>query len=537
MARTGNGAGAGARRKFLPFKQALVFARSLKLKCTAEWKVWSKSGGRKANIPSTPEKSYKHAGWQGYGHWLGTDNKRTKVFLPFKQALVFVRSLKLKTKAEWIVWCKSGGREANIHSNPARNYKHEGWQGYGHWLGTGNVRGGNGQQFLPFKKALVHARTLKLTNMKDWEAWCKSGVREDNMPSRPDLSYKHDGWQSYGHWLGTGNAAPKDKQFLPFKQALVYARSLKLKGKTEWVLRSKSGGREPNIPSNPDKIYKHDGWQGYGHWLGTGNVATKDTQFLPFKQALVYARFLDLKSLKEWQDWAKTVVRPANMPSAPDKYYKNDGWQGYGHWLGTGNLAGGCKLDFLPFKQALLYARTLKLKGVKEWRDWDKTGVRPANIPSCPDKMYKHNGWQGYGHWLGGTGTVAPHDKQFLPFNTALLCARSLKLKYQTEWRDWAKTGVRPSNMPSAPDVTYKHDGWQGYGHWLGTGHVHGGNVQEFLLFDKALLYARCLKLESETDWRVWCKSGACPVNIPFTPQRTYKHDGWQGYGHWLGTL
>ena len=36
------------------------------------------------------------------------------------------------------------------------------------------------------------------------------------------------------------------------------------------------------MPSNPEIIYKHDGWQGYGHWLGTGNVASKDKQFLPF---------------------------------------------------------------------------------------------------------------------------------------------------------------------------------------------------------------------------------------------------------------
>ena len=34
-------------------------------------------------------------------------------------------------------------------------------------------------------------------------------------------------------------------------------------------------------------MYKHDGWQGYGHWLGTGNVGVrKDQQFLPFKKAL-----------------------------------------------------------------------------------------------------------------------------------------------------------------------------------------------------------------------------------------------------------
>ena len=71
--------------------------------------------------------------------------------------------------------------------------------------------------------------------------------------------------------------------------------------------------------------------------------------------------------------------------------YKQEGWQGYGHWLGTSNLVGG-KLDFLPFKDALVHARALKLKGVQEWEAWRKSGVRPANVPSRPDQIYKDDG-------------------------------------------------------------------------------------------------------------------------------------------------
>ena len=89
------------------------------------------------------------------------------------------------------------------------------------------------------------------------------------------------------------------------------------------------------MPSGPDEVYKHDGWQGYGHWLGTGNVAPKDKQLLQFKKALLYARTLKLNGFKEWRDWAKTGARPANMPSHPHTTYTHDGWQGYRHWLGT----------------------------------------------------------------------------------------------------------------------------------------------------------------------------------------------------------
>ena len=198
----------------------------------------------------------------------------------------------------------------------------------------------------------------------------------------------------------TGNGAGARRKFLPFKQALVFARSLKLTSKVEWTVWSKSGGRKANMPSHPDEIYKHAGWQCYGHWLGTGKLAAGKLAFLPFKKALVHARSLKLKSLNEWRDWAKTGVRTKNIPSNPNIIYKHAGWQGYGHWLGTGNVASKDQ-QFMLFKKALLHARSLKMKSVKEWRDWAKTGARPVNIPSTPQRTYKHGGWQGYGHWLG----------------------------------------------------------------------------------------------------------------------------------------
>ena len=324
------------------------------------------------------------------------------------------------------------------------------------------------EQFLPFKEALVHARSWKLEGRSEWEAWAKSSACPANVPSRPEQTYKHEGWQGYGHWLGFGNlraGVKKDQQFLPFKEALLHARSLKLKTQKDWKAWCKSGNRPANTHSNPHRTYKHKGWQGYEHWLGTGTA--KDQQFLPFVEALLHARSLKLKGKVEWETWCKNGERPANIPSAPYRTYKHDGWQGYGHWLGTGNVAPKDQ-QFLPFKEALQYARSLKLKGVKEWRQWCKSGVREANMPSTPHQTYKHTGWQGYGHWLC-TGTVAPQDKHFLPFKEALLHAHSLKLKGVKEWQAWCQRGERPANIPARPDLTYKHEGWQGIGHWLGT--------------------------------------------------------------------
>lgn len=152
-------------------------------------------------------------------------------------------------------------------------------------------------------------------------------------------------------------------------------------------------------------------------------------QFLPFRGALLYARKLKLANQEEWKAWCKSTSRPGNIPSRPDKVYKQDGWQGYGHWLGTGKVKGGTgrQHGFLPFKDALRFARALKLKGHKEWEEWRKSPARPSNIPTHPEKIYQEDGWQGYAacgprrvallnpHFLFYL-VVFPHTRCILPY-------------------------------------------------------------------------------------------------------------------------
>lgn len=57
---------------------------------------------------------------------------------PFDEARAFVRTLGLRNQAEWYAYAKSADRPADIPTNPHAAYKDE-FQGYGDWLGTGNV--------------------------------------------------------------------------------------------------------------------------------------------------------------------------------------------------------------------------------------------------------------------------------------------------------------------------------------------------------------------------------------------------------------
>ena len=73
--------------------------------------------------------------------------------------------------------------------------------------------------------------------------------------------------------LGTGNQPNQKKNFLTFDEALRAARQLRLVSQKEWKLWCRTGARPANMPANPDKVYVHDGWMGWVHWLYHANLS------------------------------------------------------------------------------------------------------------------------------------------------------------------------------------------------------------------------------------------------------------------------
>ena len=56
----------------------------------------------------------------------------------------------------------------------------------------------------------------------------------------------------------------------------------------------------------------------------------------------------------------------------------------------------------------------------------------------------------------------------FLPFQKARAIVLKLGLKSQKEWREWSKSGERPTNIPSSPHQVYRDKGWVNTADWLG---------------------------------------------------------------------
>jgi hypothetical protein len=203
-----------------------------------------------------------------------------------------------------------------------------------------------------------------------------------------------------GDWLGTGAIAPQMRTYRLFTQAREYARSLKIKGTSGWRQFCNSNKKPDDIPANPSKAYQNTGWVSLGDWLGTGTIATHLREYKSFIQARKYVHSLDLKNVAEWKQFCVSGKRPEYIPANPNRTYKNAGWISWGDWLGTGVIALRFK-KYRSFLQARQFTHSLNLKSSAEWQQFCKSGKKPEDISTKPERTYKNKGWIGMRDWLG----------------------------------------------------------------------------------------------------------------------------------------
>jgi hypothetical protein len=303
------------KKQFRDFESARKFAKSLGLKGAKEWFVYCKSN-KPDDIPRNPQRDYKD--WVGWGDFLDTGNTYKKEFKDFESARKFAKSLGLKGAKEWKEYCVSGNKPDDIPYNVQGYYQKE-WKTWGDFLGTGTIATYN-KQYRSFETSREFVRSLGLKNVDEWREYCKSGEKPDDMTSSPQKVYKNKGWEGWGDWTGTGNTYKKE--FKDFESARLFVRSLGLGSGVKWDEYCKSGEKSHDLPMHPDQYYKNKGWKTWGHFLGTGSIASQLKQYRSFKEAREFVRTLGLKGVKEWYDYCKSGEKPDDIPTAPWNVYK-----------------------------------------------------------------------------------------------------------------------------------------------------------------------------------------------------------------------
>jgi len=284
------------RGSFRPFFEAKLFVHDLCLKSESEWQLYITGGlvhlpQLPADIPKAPWAVYKE-NWISMGDFLGTNRiaPRFKKYASYEEAKEFAKSLNLKGKEDWFLYCKGG-----IPGLPAR---------------------------------------------------------PDSIPVAPDKTYKRKDygckWINWGDFLGTNRISTRDKSksYRTYENAQLFVEELGLKTAKDW--RNYLQGAyphlpplPPDIPKKPDTIYAE--WSGWPIFLGAKMINKYDCHrlFLPFGVARDFVHKLGLKNQKEWQVYCRKdqqfihlPPKPIDIPSNPQKKYEETGWQGYADWLG-----------------------------------------------------------------------------------------------------------------------------------------------------------------------------------------------------------
>ncbi len=320
-----------SRFSWMPFEEAREYVRGLNLISSTEFTNYWRQGKLPKNIPSKPRVAYNNDGFISMPDFLGYDSI-FQDWMPFEKARDFVRKLKLKNTDDWRSYCKSNVRPLGIPSNPHTIYKNKGWESFGDWIGTGTIAS-KLSIYYSFEETREFIRALNLKNRIEWRNYRKSDLRPNYIPTNPEIVYKNSGWKGLSDWLGNSNEANHLKIYLDFEKAREYVRSLKLKNQKEWQIYARTDERPKNVPSSPEKVYNNQ-WKGYGDWLGTMSISNIKKEFLAFESAKKIIYKFHLSSAKEFRGLCKAKKIDSNIPSSPERTYKDKGWINWADFLG-----------------------------------------------------------------------------------------------------------------------------------------------------------------------------------------------------------
>lgn len=166
-----------------------------------------------------------------------------------------------------------------------------------------------------------------------------------------------------------------------------------------------------------------------------------------------------------------------------------------------------------------------------------RSNLRPNNIPTAPEDVYKNKGWIDYSEFLG-TEIISDnelHANYYLYDDAKEYVKKNYEfIKSSVQWRRYFKVNNLPFFIPLNPNISYKNKGWKGWGEFLNTGNIMNKN-KVFLPYEEAKKIVHQYNLKSNREWREFSKTKAKELKIPSGPDKSYLNKGWIDWYDWLG--
>lgn len=280
----------------------------------------------------------------------------SKSWRPFEEAKEWIQKLNLTSETKWRLYIAGEMPELpplpnDIPRAPWVAYENKGWLNWGDFLGT-NITAPRLRQYKTYEDTCDFVHSLQLKRKEDWPLYTKGEFPHlpslpIDIPACPDKTYRRkeygQKWSGWGNFLGTDRVSNQDraKSYLSYEEAKGWVKSLNLKSSVEWrkYISGKISDLPPlplSIPKKPDNFYENFEWTDF---LGFEPSRYSQKEFWDFEKAREFVCQLGLKRFYDWVDYCAGKLshlpsKPMEVPSNPQKKYKEAGWQNYAHWMG-----------------------------------------------------------------------------------------------------------------------------------------------------------------------------------------------------------
>ncbi|WP_257173417.1 VPA1269 family protein [Colwellia sp. M166] len=379
--------------------------------------------------------------------------------------------------------------DSKLPSDPDVKYKDLGWEGWDAFLGKEKKN-----LYETHQEASDAAIALNIIGKNEY----KERYKEDpKLTSTPESKYKDLGWEGFAVFLG------KEKKdfYETLQEASDAAIALNISNSGEYERRYKE---DPKLPSNPDKKYSDQGWEGFDVFLGK----EKKDHYVTHQEASDSAIALNISSGTEYR---RRYKEDPKLPSNPHRTYENLGWDNWNLFLGK-----EIKEYYETLQEASDAAITLYIRGQAEYQ---KRYKEDPKLPSSPDEKYKVLGWEGFDVFLG-------KEKKSLyeTLSEASDATIALNISSPSEYKRRYKEDPK---LPATPDKKYAALGWESFDTFLGKEKT---NFYETL--QEASDAALALNISSGIEYGRRYKEDP---KLPAYPDTKYKDQGWEGWRAFLG--
>ena len=247
---------------------------------------------------------------------------------------------------------------------------------------------------------------------------------------------------------------------------------------------------------------------GWNDWLDLLGKENKEKSYKRIEEAKQAVKRLGIQSAEEYK---KRYKEDPKLPSNPNVTYENLGWNDWTDYLEK-------KEKFYTYEEA---KQAVKRLGITQL-EYKKRYKEDLKLPSNPSSTYKNKGWNEWSDFLG----KEKKEKPYKTIEEAKQAVKRLKIQFIEEYY---KRYKEDPMLPASPRRKYKNS-WNGWSDFL-----RDEKREEFYFLEEAKRAVKRLEIQSiEEYWQRYKEDPKLPSN-PGGKKGYYKNKGWAGWPDFLG--